>query len=332
MTLDTTRAMGWLTLLLVVAAAVVLWPFAPWLVLAVWSAALLRGLHGRLSRGFGGRPKLAAAATMVLAALVVVPVLALLTLLVADAIELIRQLVATDRAQELLRRLVSRDASAPSTDLVDLVVSQSARVWAIGQQVAGTAVRAIVGMLILVVGAYSLLVDGTRWYGWIEEHAPISRTALRRLADAFVETGRGLFVGSVGASLAQAIVGTIVYVALGVPQPFTLGLLTLGVSVVPALGTALVWAPVAAGLALTGRPGAATILAIAGLTLIGTVDNLVRPYLARRGSLQLPTYLVLVAMFGGIVVMGPWGLFMAPLLVRLAKEALAIRRDEQRAT
>ena len=329
---DTTRAMSWLTLLLVAAAAVVLWPFAPWLVLAVWTAALLRGVHGRLSRRLGGRPKLAAAATMVLAALVVVPVLVMLTLLVADAIELIRNLVATDRAHELLRRLVSRDDGSSSTDLVDLVMSQSARVWAIGQQVAGTAVRTIVGLLILVVGAYSLLVDGERWYAWIEEHVPISSAALRRLASAFVETGRGLLVGSVGASLAQAIVATIVYVAIGVPQPFTLGFLTLGVSVVPALGTALVWAPVAAGLALTGRPAAAAILAIAGLTLIGTVDNLVRPYLARRGSLQLPTYVVLLAMFGGIVAMGPWGLFMAPLIVRLAKEALAIRHDELRAT
>ena len=331
MAADSTRAMTWLTIALVVAAAVVLWPFAPWLVLALWAAVLLRGLHQRLTHAFGGRPRIAAAATMVLAVLVIVPVIALLTVLVTDAVVLIRRLMASDRAQELLRQLVSGDERTPhsSTDLVDLVMSQGARAWTLAQQVAGTAARTIIGLLILFVGAYSILVDGDRWYAWLEDHVPIPAAALARLAGAFVETGRGLLVGSVGAALAQAIVATIVYVAIGVPQPFALGILTLACSVVPVLGTAIVWGPVAAGLAMTGRTGAAVVLLIAGITLIGTVDNLVRPYLARRGSLQLPTIVVLVAMFGGIVVMGPWGLFLAPLVVRLAKEAIAIAREQR---
>ncbi|MCE9572900.1 MAG: AI-2E family transporter, partial [Deltaproteobacteria bacterium] len=95
----------------------------------------------------------------------------------------------------------------------------------------------------------------------------------------------------------------------------------------PAVGTAMVWIPIAAGLALTGRPGAAIILAVAGVVVIGTIDNLVRPVLARRGHLQLPSYVVLIAMFGGIEVMGGWGLLVAPLVVRLAKEALLILRE-----
>jgi len=81
------------------------------------------------------------------------------------------------------------------------------------------------------------------------------------------------------------------------------------------------------GEALTGRTTAAGILLIAGVALVGTIDNLVRPYLARRGRLELPTYVVLVAMFGGIVFMGGWGVLIAPLVVRLAKEALSILRE-----
>lgn len=88
------------------------------------------------------------------------------------------------------------------------------------------------------------------------------------------------------------------------------------------------WIPVVAGPAVTGRSGAAIVLMIAGVAVIGTIDNLVRPYLARRGKLQLPTYVVLVAMFGGIL-MGGWGVLIAPLVVRLTKEALSILRDER---
>ena len=69
--------------------------------------------------------------------------------------------------------------------------------------------------------------------------------------------------------------------------------------------------------------------------MIGTLDNLLRPYLSRVGHLQLPTFVVLVSMFGGIELMGGWGVVVGPLVVRLAKEALDIlessRAPENRA-
>lgn len=323
--------MEWLTLVLVLGATVVLWPLAPWILLAIWTAVFARPVHRPVTRLLGARPRLAAVLTMTMLALFVVPVVMLLTLLVADAIVLVQRLMASDRVQEILRQLVSGDSGAPRSpsDLVGLVMSQGERAWAIGQQIAGTAARMVIGLVILVAGAYTILVDGDRAYGWIEDHAPISAQALGRFADTFVETGRGLLIGIVGAGMAQSIVATIFYVVLGVPQAFALGLLTLVFSVVPAVGTAVVWIPIAAGLAVTGRMGAAVVLVIAGVALIGTIDNLVRPYLARRGQLQLPTYVVLVAMFGGIMVIGVWGVLIAPLVVRLAKEALSILRDER---
>jgi predicted PurR-regulated permease PerM len=261
--------------------------------------------------------------------LVVVPAGVLLTSLVAEAIDLIQRLMSSTRARELVQQLVAGDGGRrqSSSDLVEFVMNQSGRAWALAQQIAGTAARGVIGVVIVIFGAYAILVDGHGWYAWIERHAPISGSALRRLADAFVETGRGLLFGIVGAGLAQSIVATIVYVALGVPQPFAHGLLKLVPSLIPAVGTAVVWVPVAVGLAATGRPVAAVVLGILGLAVIGTVDNLARPYLARRGRLQLPTYVVLVAMFGGIAVIGVWGVIVGPLVVRLAKEALVIVCD-----
>jgi predicted PurR-regulated permease PerM len=202
------------------------------------------------------------------------------------------------------------------------VIAQQERAWVLVQQIAGTATRLVIALVVILSGTFSLLVEGDGWYRWVEEHSPITPALLHRLRDAFYETGRGLFVGIGGAGLLQAIVATIAYLALRVPHAFELGLLTFCFSVIPAVGTALVWGPVAAGLALTDRTGAAIILVIAGVAVIGTVDNLVRPFLARRGRLQLPTYVVLVSMFAGVEVLGPWGLLVAPLAVRLAKAVL----------
>src|SRR5205085_4284904 len=90
---------------------------------------------------------------------------------------------------------------------------------------------------------------------------------------------------------------------------------------------AVVWVPVTAGLALTGQTGKAITMGVIGIGVVSTIDNLARPWLAHRGQLKLPTWIVLVAMFGGIEVMGGWGLIMGPLFVRLAKEALVISRE-----
>lgn len=267
--------------------------------------------------------------TVLMLTLLVVPAALLLVSLVADAIALVQQLLTSGRAHDLLERLVRpADGAEPgSPDVIGMLMEQSERAWWVGRRIAGTAMRGVVGLFILVSGTYVFLTDGERWYVWLETHAPIARASVRRLASAFEETGRGLFVGIAGAGMAQALASTAVYLAIGVPQPFALGLLTLLFSVIPAVGTAMVWLPVATGLALTGRPGAAAVLVIAGVALIGTLDNILRPYLSRRGHLQLPTFVVLLAMFGGIELMGGWGLIMGPLIIRLAKEMLEIRES-----
>jgi predicted PurR-regulated permease PerM len=322
----------WLLAVLAAAACVVLAPFAPWVIIGVWFGLAARRVHVPLAKRLGGRDRLSATLTVLLMMSLLIPVAAVVTSLVFDAIALVQQLLQSDRGQEVLERLVSSDPSSAShaqastwARISDVVVSQGDRAWAIVKQVAGAAAHVVIGMLIMVSGMYGVLVEGRDWYAWIEKHAPMPASSVQRFADAFRETGRGVAYGIVGAGLIQSIVATIVYLVLGVPSALALGLLTLVFSVIPAVGTAIVWAPVAAGLALTGRMGAAIALAVIGVTVIGTVDNIARPYLAKRGKLQLPTYVVLVAMFGGLSIFGGWGIILGPLLVRLAKEALVIR-------
>jgi predicted PurR-regulated permease PerM len=321
------RATSWIALGLAAASLIVVWPFLTWVLLATWTGVFARRVQQPLARRLGGRGRIAAVITLVALATLILPVFVLVGSLVGDAIDLVDRALASERAQDVLRQLVSGDGHQERSlsDLVDVLLSQGGRAWTLTQQLAGTVATIIIGLVIFVAGAYAIMTEGEGWYAWITRHAPVPASTMHRFAGAFVETGHGLFVGIAGAGLAQAVVATIAYVALGVPQAFALGLLTLGFSVLPAVGTAIVWVPIAAGLALSGRPVAAVVLAVVGVTVIGTVDNLVRPYLARRGQLQLPTYVVLVSMFGGIALLGARGLLLAPLIVRLAKEALEIR-------
>ena len=150
---------------------------------------------------------------------------------------------------------------------------------------------------------------------------------LRRLRAAFHEVGKGLLVGVGLTGLAQAGVATIAYFFLGIPRALVLGLLTFVMSLIPSVGTAIVWIPIAVGLAVTGRTTAAAILVVIGVGVISTVDNILRPVFARYGELQLSSFALLLSMFGGLALFGGWGLALGPLLVRLAIEALEIAKE-----
>ncbi|CAN5702758.1 AI-2E family transporter [soil metagenome] len=325
---------GWLLAVLCVGAAAVAVPFAPWIVLAVWLALFAERLYQPLERRLKGRSSLAATITLLLMLAVLVPVAALTASVVLDAVDLVQHLLKSDQGKSVLEQIAGGGGDESTRHdwrsvqgIIELTRQQGERAWGILRHVAGVAAHAVIGLLILVSGIYGLLVEGKSWYAWLEQHAPMSPATLKRFAGAFVETGRGMAWGVVGAGALQSIVATVTYFALGVPSALALGMLTLIFSVIPAVGTAIVWAPVAAGLALSGRPGAAIVLGGVGMFVIGSVDNLARPILAKRGNLALPSYVVLIAMFGGIELLGGWGLILGPLVVRLAKEAILIRTE-----
>jgi len=317
-------------IVLAIAACLLMAPFAGWIILAVWLSGFARGLHGRLTRRLRGRVHLAAAITVSLMMLVLAPLGVVLTFLILDAVALVEKLLASKQVHAVLVQLVSKDAAAKPRahiSLTQLILSQGDRAWGFIKLIVASAAQILVGLVVLVAGIYAMLIEGGRWYQWIEENAPMPQRAVRRFAAAFDETGHGLMFGIAGAGLLQGIVATIAFLVLGVPQAFALGLLTAVLSIVPIVGTALVWAPIALGLALTGRVYEGAGLAIFGITVIGSIDNLARPWLTRRGKLQLPGFVVLVAMFGGVELVGGWGILFGPLVVRLAKEALEVRRE-----
>lgn len=341
------RRMLWTLVALLLAAALVIGPFVPWIVLALWLGLYARRIHTPLTKRLGGRSGLAATLTVSLLLVIALPIAAVVTSIVLDLIALVRRLMESEQAQAMLVELVqggggggggtngtdtagsAKEALGSVQGAVHLLMAQGDRAWAIARQVAGVAAQIVIGLLVMVTGMYGVLVAGPAWYRWFEEHAPIAPAHLARYGAAFIETGRGLWFGIVGTGMIQSIVATVAYLVIGVPSALALGLLTLLFSLIPAIGTALVWIPVAAGLALTGRTTAAIVLGIIGVAVIGTVDNVARPFLARRGKLQLPTWLVLIGMFGGIALIGGWGLLLGPLVLRLAKEALLIRSSER---
>ncbi len=309
------------------AAAAVLVPFWPALVLAVWTGLVARRIAAGITRLTHGRRRLAVALTLMLLVAVIVPLGVVVAAVTADAVAFVQTALKSTQVKSVLAQLVSRDNdgfSLRSADLVDLAMSQGETAWSLLRLAAGAATKAALDVVVFFIAVYAVVVDGAPIYAWFEEHLPLSKATLRRFAGAFVETGRGMVIGIGGAAVAQGLVATTAYLVLGVPRAFTLGILTAFAGVVPGVGTALVWVPVAGGLFLTGRTGAGIALVVVGTALIGGVDNVLRPIIARRARLDLPVYAVAVAMLGGLALLGAPGLLFGVLALRLAKEALDI--------
>ncbi|HLV66120.1 MAG TPA: AI-2E family transporter [Polyangiaceae bacterium] len=324
-------ALVWAVLVLCGLAFFTLRPLWAPLLLAAWSALLAQPLHQRLMR-VTGRSRAAGIVTVLLVIAALTPIVVVVLSVVGALVDLAERLRVSE-GEDLLGALLATEPQIPLERLDLRQALEIARRHGSGavraaSTVFGAATALVIGLFVFVFGFYTLLVDGRRAYGWLIEHSPVRRRYLIRFADAFAETGRGLFIGMGLTALIQGALATIGYALVGAPQALVLGLLTTLASFIPTVGTGLVWVPVTVALFVSGRTGSAVALLVVG-AVVSLIDNFVRPWLSRYGQLRLPTFVVFLAMLGGIGAFGAWGLLLGPLLVRLALEALEIWREEQ---
>ncbi len=330
------KAMSAVAAALCIAAVVVLAPLWVPLVLAAWFADLLRPAVRRLERLLGGRRRAAGALLVLLSVGVLLPLVGAIAALTSAFRELLDQVRAALEGQGSLAGalLGGNGLAAPSgvRDWTDLASRFGSNAWLAVSTIVRASASAAIGALVFVAALYTFAVDGERAYAWLVRYAPVPREDLARLAGAFRETGRGLIVAGGGTALLQGGLATVAYFAIGIPRALILGLLTAVCALVPVVGTGLVWVPLAIELAATGQYWRAGIVGAVGAGVVGLVDNLVRPLLARYGRLQLPTFVVLISMLGGIAVFGATGALLGPLSVRLCVESLAIVSERRRET
>ena len=137
------------------------------------------------------------------------------------------------------------------------------------------------------------------------------------------------YAGIVGLGTLLFFFCTLTFAVLGVPRPLVLGFVCALFAILPLVGTPLVWLPVAGGLFIIGATAKAVILLVVGGGVIGAIEFFIGPMFSKLGHLRLPPGFLLLAMFGGALGLGPVGLVLGPLLMRLAKEAVEVWREDR---
>ncbi len=268
--------------------------------------------------------------------IVVVPLVALSVTFVNDAVAFGERVMSSTTGRDALLAIVTepRAAAASSPDapwwtlphVMSVVSAHGERAWALASTVAGVTGHILVGLFVFFASAYLWMVEEARIVLWLERNVPAPASTLRRFGRAFLETGRALFLGFGLTGLAQAIIATGAFLALGVPRPFALGIFAFFASFVPIVGSSLVWVPVALGLAATGHVDKGIAMAVIG-TIAAGIDYLLRPLAARWAALEMHGAVLLFSMLGGAAMFGPSGLLLGPIVTRLAIEAASALRE-----
>ncbi len=214
------------------------------------------------------------------------------------------------------------------------VVLQSVRVLASSLGYAANLVAAlaalVIALIVYTIALYYFFLDGVELLTAAESLIPMDRLRQRELIANFASSVRAVvlatFLAAVGQGLATAI--GIKLVGMG---PFFLLLIASTLSaLIPMAGTWLVWFPCACVLAWQGHWGSAIFLSVYGIGFVGMLDNVIRTYVLKNET-KLHPLLAVVSVFGGLQVMGLWGVFMGPVVACCLHSLLEIFNQEVRA-
>ncbi|RPJ71929.1 MAG: AI-2E family transporter [Acidobacteria bacterium] len=169
---------------------------------------------------------------------------------------------------------------------------------------------------VLLYAMFFFFLHGHSWLRIILSYLPFSEEDGQRLLERFVSVTRATLKGTLLIGAIQGTINGIAFWVIGRPAPAFWGAVMIILSVVPAIGGALVWVPAAIWLGLTGRLGQAIVLLVLCGAVSGSVDNVLRPRLVGRDT-KMPDLLILISTLGGLGFFGAVGFIVGPLVTAL---------------
>ena len=299
-------------------------------VLAAFFTALSYPMYRWLLRIFRNKSALAAIATLlVLVTLVVGPLLAVLG---AGANEALR---VTETVRPRLERLVDRPGEfnrrlrvLPGyhyiepyraqifTKAGELVGSTGAFIFsALSATTRATAVF-VFHFVILLYTMFFFLTGGPALLEGVMGYLPIDDADKQRMLGQFVSVTRATLKGTILTGIAQGVMGGLAFRVVGIDGAIFWGTVMTALSIIPGIGSALVWAPAAVILMTTGEVWRGLGLAAFGGIVIGSIDNLLRPLLVGRDT-QMHELMIFFSTLGGLLMFGVMGFIVGPILAAL---------------
>ena len=173
-----------------------------------------------------------------------------------------------------------------------------------------------VSFFIMLYLLFFFLRDGGSLSRRIKEAIPLEAEIKRQLFGKFTTVIRATVKGNIVVAMLQGALGGLMFWFLGIHAPVLWGTLMAFLSLLPAVGAAIVWIPVAVYFLATGAIWQGVLLIAYGVLVIGLVDNVLRPVLVGKDT-KMPDYVVLVSTIGGMSLFGLNGFVIGPVIAAM---------------
>lgn len=325
-----------LLLLLVLVTVAFVWILLPFYGAVFWAVILgilFAPLHRRLRMRFGWQRNLTSLCTLTVCLVVaILPVIFVGALLVQEAATLYRNIESgqidlagyltqfRDSLPRYLQRLLDRSGMGNINGLRDTIAkglmqgSQylATQAFSVGQ---GT-FEFLMSFFIMLYLLFFFLRDGPELVRNIRLAVPLAEAQKRRLQLRFTRVVRATVKGNLLVAATQGTLGGVIFWFLGIPSALLWAVVMGFLSLLPAVGAAVIWAPVAIYFLLADALWKGVVLLVFGVFVIGMVDNVLRPILVGRDT-RMPDYLILVSTLGGMAVFGLNGFVIGPMVAAL---------------
>ncbi len=342
------RAFVWLLILVTIAFVCIVTPLYGAVLWGTAAALVFAPMHRRVLRSFDGRPTLAALVSVgIIFTLVIVPLGIVAALLLQEAAALqeglksgevnlgryLRQFLDAlpSWATGILERFGLDQQGALQERITTTLTKSSQQLAGHALNIGQNTFEIVVEFFVMLYLLFFLLRDGGNLSRSIKEAIPLPRDHKRELSERFTTVIRATVKGNIVVAAIQGLLGGLAFWFLGVHAPVLWGVLMAFLSLLPAVGAAVVWLPVAVYLIATGDTGKGFMLVAWGVLVIGLIDNLLRPILVGKDT-RMPDYVVLLTTLGGMAIFGINGFVIGPLVAAMfisAWHIFTVRRAKE---
>lgn len=317
-------------------------PFLATLVLAGICAVVLHPIYKKILKLIGGHEATATAITVILSIIcIIIPLTLLGTQMIHEAVTLYGNFSEIDNKQSGLVIVINdigrtSERFIPGTEQYFNNISNNITIYIkqvlawlmsnLGQALSGATVL-LLDLFIFLISFYYLLKDGSKLKKELIKLSPLNdsddETVFKKLESAV----NSIIKGNLVIAFIQGILMAIGFYLFGLPNGILWGSVAIVASLVPRIGTAIVLVPAVLYLFVTGSTTPAIGLAIWGTLIVGLVDNILGPKLIGK-HLQLHPIFILLSVLGGLVLFGPIGIFLGPLVMSLLFALLSVYSQE----
>ena len=304
----------------------ILKPFFFALFWAVLLAAVFDPLNTRLNRRFKS-PGLCAGLTLAAVVLtMVLPVGLILALLIGESVDLYASVTSNSNSwiasiTSLLKSLGEHpllarlhiDEQFITDKSIEIIKAVANFLVKNLSTLTENTVLFLIQFAIMLYCLFYFLRDGRRFIDTVSDYLPVGRRHIDMFISEFLVTAKATLKFTFVIGGIQGVLGGLVFYFTGIERPLVWGVLMMGLSIVPAIGSAIIWAPAGVIMLFLGHIWQGIAILVFGSVVISSADNLLRPILMGQ-DIEMHALLIFLSTLGGIAVLGFSGFVLGPVI------------------